>query len=315
MLVKMKIVVLFMFVFLFFSCEKEFVLDLKGEDKIIVLNSFFNGDEPLSVSVTKSMLPQNSQTVEELKNARVSLFRDGIFVENMIYHKADEDVIGHYYSNTIPTVGGSYEVEVEVENMGKVKSGSILPEKVAIIADTVLWVNWFTPEDSSFSVRYNFEISFNDPQGDNYYYFTASLPVYKVDTMNHTREFDSWQYAELLTSDLPNHEIYSNNALLFKDITFDGSLKKIIGTATSSSNPDFFKFKDDKLYVLDKSKLHIELHSLSKEAYLFCSSYAKKIAAQDDIYSEPAVIYTNIEKGLGIFAGKNVDKRDVVIKY
>jgi hypothetical protein len=312
---KLKLVTILLSGLLMSSCEKEFILDLPGAENIIVVNSFFNSDEELSLTVTKSMLPQQNQTVVELENSKVSLFTNGAFVEDLIYYKAPDDVIGSFYSNTKPVPGQTYKVEVETNDMGKAISQSVLPQKVDIVSDTAIWLKWISNEDSSFTIRYYFEIEFNDPQGENYYFITASVPVYKEDTINNTRQFEAWQYAEILSGDLPLHEIYLNNALLFKDVTFNATLKMITGTATMYSNPDPHFYDEDEPFVLDKSKLHIELHSLSKDAYNFCSSFAKKIAAQDDVYSEPTVIYTNIENGLGIFAGENISKRDIVIQY
>ena len=315
---KLKLVIPIFTGLLMSSCEKEFVLDLYGADNIIVVNSIFNGDEPLSITVTKSMLPQESQSVVELKNAKVSLFKDGAYVEDLTYYEASDDTLGHFYSATTPVFGSTYKVEVGTDEMGKVSSQSVLPQKVNIVSDTAVWLKWVNEEDTAHVIRFYFEIEFNDPQDENFYFITASAPVYKVDTINNTRQFHAWQYAEILSGDLPTHELYLNNALLFKDETFNATYKEITGTATMYSYPHPslpYDLDEDEFLVIDKSKLYIELHSLSKDAYNFYSSYAKMIAAQDDVYSEPTVIYTNIKNGLGIFAGENISKRDILIQY
>ncbi|MCK5137380.1 MAG: DUF4249 domain-containing protein [Bacteroidales bacterium] len=300
---------------LFSSCDKLFVIDIPDADQLVVVNSFFNGDEELSLTVTKSMQPQQNEEVVELKDAIVALFRDNTFVENLSYYKSPVDSLGRFYSSTIPVSGSTYKVEVEAEHQSKVITQSELPSMVDIVMDKAIWVKWITAEDSAFTIRYFFEIAFNDPPEDNFYYITASVPVYKLDTINNTSRFEAWQYAEIVTGELPNHELYINNALLFKDANFNASLKKITGTATMYSIPDHFIYNEDKSFVLDKSMLHMELHSLSKDAFNFCSSYAKKLATQDDVYSEPTVIYTNVENGLGVFAGESIAKKDILIHY
>jgi len=297
------------------SCEEEFILDQSVVDNRVVVNSIFNDEDVLSLTVTKNMKPQQNQKIIEFKNAKVSLYKNGTFVEDMVYSKDSDDELGRFYSGITPIIGSTYKVEVETILAGKTISQSVLPQKVDIVSDSAIWVKWTTSEDSMFSIRYYFEITINDPPENNYYFITASVPVYQVDTINNTRQFQALQYAEILSGDLPTHEIYLNNALLFKDITFNATSKKITGTATLSSYPDPDFYDGDKSFILDKSKLHIELHSLSADAYNFCSSYAKKIASQDDVYSEPTVIYSNIENGLGVFAGENITKRDVLIRY
>ena len=226
-LIKLKFAILVFVSFVLSSCEKEFNLDLSGVDNRLVVNSIFNGDELLSLTLTKSMPPQGVQDIVELKNAKVSLFENGTFVEFMSYLKTPDDVIGSFYSNTKPELGYTYKVEVETKEFGKATTQSVLPQKVEIISDTALWVKWIEDVDSAFSIRFYFEIEFNDPQEENFYFITASAPVYSVDAIDNTRQFHAWQYAEILSTDLPGQELYLNNSLLFKDVTFNASLKKL----------------------------------------------------------------------------------------
>jgi hypothetical protein len=326
MKLKNKIVTIFKIAIVFIaatfvsSCDEEFIVEIDDTSNLIVVNSFFNGDEELSVTVTKSMPPQKNQVVVELKNAKVSLFENNNFVEELTYLKTPNDSIGRFISNTTPVIGATYRIEAETPEEDikqKVSTQSVLPERIEIVSDTAVWLKWTTEKDSTFLIRFYFEITFNDPPADNYYYITAAAPVYEMDTINNTREFCFWEYAEILTGELPGHELYINNALLFKDATFNSTTKKISGTATMHSSINNFNsdIDENKKYFIDKSKLHIVLHSLSKDAYNFCSSYAKKIEMSDDIYSEPVVIYSNVKNGLGIFAGENISSKDIPIKY
>ena len=312
-------IVLLVAVFLL-SCDEEFIVEMDNTTNMIVVNSFFNSTDKLSVTVTKSMPPQKNKNVVELENAKVLLYKNDNFVEELTYLKTSEDTVGRFISGTIPVAGATYRIEAETPEEDirqKVTTQSVLPEKVEIVSDTALWLKWITEEDTAFVIRFYFEITFNDPPADNYYYITAAAPVYELDTINNTREFFCWEYAEILTGELPGNELYINNALLFKDATFNSTAKKITGTATMHSSPDGYHYNLDekKKYFTDKSKLHIELHSLSKEAYNFCSSYAKKIKLSDDVYSEPVVIYSNVKNGLGIFAGENIFTKDIPVKY
>ncbi len=310
---------------IFVSCDKEFIIKTNSFTNLIVVNSLFTGQEKLSVTVTKSMHPQKRQEVIELKEAKVSLFENNVFIEELTYEKSPADSVGKFVSNTTPVPGIVYKIVTETTEDDipqKASSQSELPQKVEIVSDTAIWLKWITEEDTAFSLRFYFEIEFNDPPGNNYYYISAAAPVLKLDTTNNIREFYTWQYAEILSGELPGHQLYINNSLLFSDATFQSKKKKITGTATMYSdvdylfsNQDLSRFEKGNIYILDKSKLHIELHSLSKDAYNFCSSYAKRMRLQDDIYSEPVIIYSNVKNGLGIFAGENISSTDVPIKY
>lgn len=307
------IIVSLVIVTLTISCKKEFIIDIASNYNIIVVNSFFTNEEKLSVTVTRSMAPQDNKNIQELSKARVSLFKDDSFLEYLTYSKLANDTIGQFQSTHIPQLNSIYRIEVANNEMKTVTGQSSIPQKVEIESDSAIWLKWINPEDSSFTIRFYFEFTIPDPIQNNYYYFTISAPVF--DTSNQTKEFMSWQYAQILTSDLPNHELYINNAILFKDLQFSSTKKKITGTATMGGKPDYFLYGLGNSYWLDKSKLRIKLHSLSKESYLFCSSFTKKMVAQDDIYAEPVVIYSNIENGLGLFAGENISSKDVEVTY
>ncbi|MCK5137462.1 MAG: DUF4249 family protein [Bacteroidales bacterium] len=172
---------------------------------------------------------------------------------------------------------------------------------------------WST--DTLIAIRYNFDLTIDDSVDKNYYYLTMSFPVYLFNHSTNQYEIYTNQYTEILTGDLPKHQLYLNNGLLFNDDEFNGSGKKISGTATTFTRPwgDFSDVEEDMKY--DKSKLYIKLYSLSSDAYYYFSGYARQMATENDVYSEPTPIYSNIENGLGIFAGENITSEELVIQY
>jgi hypothetical protein len=50
------------------------------------------------------------------------------------------------------------------------------------------------------------------------------------------------------------------------------------------------------------------------ELYCFCSGYAAVLKNENNIYSEPASVYSHVKNGTGIFGGKCLVNKVVDIK-
>jgi hypothetical protein len=142
------------------------------------------------------------------------------------------------------------------------------------------------------------------------------LPVLYVNPITKDTSFHAYQYAEISTGSLIYSQLYLKNGLIFTDAIFNNKNYEISGTATTYSYPfgDFDRTDEENL-ILDTTHLYISMHHLSPELYKFHSSYATKLDNENDIYSEPTPVFSNIENGLGIFGGENVTVKKIVIKY
>jgi hypothetical protein len=59
--------------------------------------------------------------------------------------------------------------------------------------------------------------------------------------------------------------------------------------------------------------IHVELTSLTESAYLYKSSIEDYQGASGDPFSEPVLVYDNIENGLGIFAGFSLSSDSLTV--
>lgn len=172
------------------------------------------------------------------------------------------------------------------------------------------------------------QFSFNDtPNENNYYYLLAYELVLDPGNIDSTCqelydledvELDSLFYKEYnldcgywgasvyneFNSGLePYVELYSGKypGVLINDELFDGKKKDII----------FHLFSND---TDDKTYFFVELYHVSEEFYRYHYSLQMQVNSKKDVYSEPAQIYSNIENGLGIFAGASVSKKMIKIE-
>ena len=311
-----KIILISVILITLFSCTKEFKIKVDDEVKIVA-NSIFKQGEIIEVDILESLKTTGEIDIKELSTATVELYENGIFVENLGYSKLPSDVIGKFRSTLIPTTGNNYSIKINHPVLGKASSSnSILPTNVVVSSESAYWSTW--GENNQTSVRYHFSFIIEDPTPDDYYFLTISVPILKWDEMSETYEYFAEQYTQIASGDIPKAIPYVQNGFIFNDDLFNGSNYKISGTATTYVNP-FGDFLTNDVYAedlkKDTTKLNINLYHLSNEAYNYYSSHATQLKNENDIYSEPSLVYSNIEGGVGIFAGMNVTKTSVEIVY
>jgi hypothetical protein len=296
------------------SCEKEFDLKVKDTENKIVINSIFNTTEPICAEIVKSSPAMGVVEINELKNATVSLYENDAFIENLVYQKTSSDFIGKFISTTTAVVGKEYTIKVNDPDLKEAVAKSYSPAKTVIGSESVNHIQW--GEDNKTSIRFYFSFVLKDIDGLDNYFMTMYLPVLYVNPTTNDTSFHAYQYAEILTGNLIESQLYIKNGLLFTDAIFNNTNYEISGTATTYNHPfgDFDRTNEENL-ILDTTHLYISLHHLSYELYNFYSSHATKLDNENDIYSEPTPIFSNIENGLGIFGGENVTVKMIVVEY
>jgi len=290
------------------SCENDFVVENDEYVNKIVVNSVFSNSGILSAEITKTFSPYETVKVVELSSARVSLFKDGTFVEDLTYRKTPQDTLGKFVSTTIPEQGKSYSIKVTDSKLGTATSESYVPAPFGVSNLSAIWLKW--GEYNTTSMRYNFKFTLHDSETTDYYYLTIAFPVMKKNEDTGQWYFYAYQYCEIQTGDLPLHQLYLRNGFLFEDKAFNGINHVVSGTATTYRNPfgdfDYEWPTDTNKIKVDSLHLHITVRKLTKELYTFYSSHATVLKNENNIYSEPTPIYSNIENGVGVFGGEFV---------
>jgi hypothetical protein len=87
---------------------------------------------------------------------------------------------------------------------------------------------------------------------------------------------------------------YLDDGVLFEDASFNGR-------RVSFSFPMQTRLKGRELF----GQLFVELRTISEDYYRFYSSVGRQQDNPGPPYSEPVIVFTNVEDGRGIFAGYN----------
>jgi len=290
------------------SCENDFVIENDEYINKIVVNSVFSNTGILSAEITKTFSPYKSVNVAELSSAKVSLFKDGTFIEDLTYSKTPHDSLGKFVSTTIPEQGRRYSIKVTDPELGTATSESSVPAPFGVSDLSAVWIKW--GEYNTTSMRYNFKFTLHDRETTDYYYLTIAFPVMKKDEETGLWHFYAYQYCQIETGDLPLHQLYLRNGFLFEDKAFNNTNHVVSGTATAYREPfgdfDFEWPADTNKIKVDSLHLHITVRKLTKELYTFYSSHATVLKNENNVYSEPTPIYSNIKNGVGVFGGEFV---------
>lgn len=303
------------------SCEKD--IEFSGEitKPELVINSLIFPDTTVSIKVSKSrfFLDDDSKPFETVNNAKVKLYINDVFKEELISKGA-----GIYESLYKPDAGDKIKVEVKVDGYELAESEVEIPDYINITKiDTNIinlkkepiinggYYNQYGEYLEGDTVGYyynreiNFSLNFEDIKDKENYY---RLAIYSRDYYNGARDsMDNYLYFDFYDIVSGNRSTgdedilgeiteTSNRYNVFSDELFDGK-----------TYPLKFKINTYSYEYLNgynqgsktSSKIIINLQAISKSYYL----YLKTVAADPgdmNFFSEPVQIHSNVKGGIGV---------------
>ncbi len=285
--------VIFIVIIQHLSCTKPYSIKFSDIKKRIVVHSLFSPASIIKIKLTEEAamdenLPNGNFKI--IENALIVLFEDNKLIDTAYYDKN-----GYYYTKTKPQVNRSYKIVVTAEGYDKVTAEDKIPEPVPIDS-----LSKSDNNDDFFT--YLVKVFFTDPENrENYYLFTTYWYnlTYKDQSSAYYR-IDDPVIGKWVSMDL-RFPIF-NDELLNKTHIFDMQIHAY----------------GENLYEIGAYYV-VNLMSISRNMYLFMGSYNKQVYTTDDEniepfldgLIEPSPIYSNVEGGLGIFAGYAVSKDSV----
>ena len=328
------------FIVLFSACEKEIEFDKKLVQPKLVVNSFITADSIIDVKISASKsIPGVNQDFVWPDDAIVKLYVNGVETETLktytidypepkeIMQYIDTDsrpTVGYHTASTKAEAGKTYKLEVSQPDYETVTSETYIPQQVDILSYSSKEVR--EDRDGNSYKYQTFKIKFKDPEGEKNYYRLFIKNFSGTWTSNTKDENDSTGF--ILINNQEVNQVMSDDRLLNPDQ--EDANDFLFGSPVNAYNLFTDEFIDGKEYELefsigkdyeysfypngelkDSTKLGefnwytISLQSITKDAYLYMkASYAQHWYG-DDFFSEPVQAYSNVENGVGIFAGYN----------
>ncbi len=288
-----RLICFFSFVLMFTSCEEDFVLVKKDFTSQLVVNSIFKPDQKwiVHVSTSRNILDPNSQ-IKNIENADVVIIEKKSGYKIYLEHKGDGIYSTDYYP---PQIDKTYELVIEVPGYKTVKAASKVPKNANIVnimkdvvSERVSTVNFQVKDVTKQYLIWNF-ITVKGKTGNPESEFTGIPKSFIYSFMDYNRSLASFT--------LNGSDVYTS------DGTFSSSVVDGKEDDTSDENPN--ETDAPNVNDTDEFKNYLRVVTASSDLYNYYKSVERFLSAgnHNSSFSNSPEIYTNIENGIGVFAG------------
>ena len=120
---KLLVIIILAISIIFYSCEKTVEIPIPDNGRKLVVNSFFEADNSLTVSLTKSKyILDASYNFDFVSNAAISLYENNVLLEKLIEING-----GMYTSNSVLLADKEYSIIIDVNNFEQIKAFNTIP--------------------------------------------------------------------------------------------------------------------------------------------------------------------------------------------
>lgn len=302
----------------FLGCEKDLEYEIANAKPRLVVNSLFSEDSLFRVEVSLSATPGQGDQIISLQNAGIALLENQNQVDDFVLDSfyaapinigpnpnaslGSTKIYFHRTTNTFAKTGYDYTIQVTHSGYDPIQASTTVPRqmparKIEQTFDAAINVNGHQMNKLSFEVV-------DDGRKDNYYgvEVLAIEPGRQLSYIKVPFFSDEKAFSENLTvvdGQMSNGVLYRpENGVYFSNGKFKGLKKR-------------FDLYVDEMYMQPGYSLSIRFLNLSPEFFHFATSYQKQRATSGNPFAEPAQVFSNVEGGLGIFAGYSVSMIDM----
>lgn len=276
-----------------YSCEDAFTTTLEidppeHKDKLVVHAYGSTNGMDLNVHLTKSTgLLENNNNDVTISGAEITLWKEDELVAQL--EEVNINGSNFRYNYILPEgsvtyeKGSTYRLEVIADGFDKAVGTTIVPNDIPLLKQR-FEEDGTSLESGDFNSEV--EIEFQDPAGQEDFY-EVGVALY-ID--NGGNPF--YQEVRAETYDPSGQEGLSYANLIINDLSFDGELKTFPLIIER-----FDETAIDNMFVLWRIT--------SEGHYLFNKTAKRQDDLDDNPFSSPVQVYSNIENGIGIFSIMN----------
>ena len=283
------------------NCTKQIDFDEQDIAPRIVVNSLFTNDSVWSAHISRSVGVLDNTSYTTIDDASVNIFDENANLVTTLTHQGN----GLYTSPTgvSPLPDQSYTLEASASGYESVNATNFIPPAVDIFQlDTV------TSTNSNDETILEATITFQDPPNVSNYYMLEVL----VKGTWESWEGDSIEFREPLEISCDDINVETVNRfnfggfentylyLMLKDQNFDGE-----NYALTFSVINYAELKEMELFG------EIRLVNTSEAYFNYLTSFNMYQRTINNPFATPVQVYSNVNNGMGIFAGGTLTSWDV----
>ncbi|MBI1265908.1 MAG: DUF4249 family protein [Cryomorphaceae bacterium] len=262
------------------SCEKEIPFDGDLSAQKVVLNCYIGaGELAVYAEVSRTETVLSDEPLTFVSNAVVQLF-DGSTLIGTFTSLGE----GRYVLNYTPEAGKTYNIKCADPLLGEVQAETTVPNNVALEV-----VNVEIADDLEGKI--DIDIRFEDGASEDDFYHL--LLYTDFGGQPNLLSFETQEEFLRNTDELSENSFFYFDDCLFDDNSFTSQSVDIRFTA----------------FALLETDNRIQLVHVSSDYFNYRKSLKLATDASGNPFSQPVQIYSNIQGGLGIFAGYAADEQ------
>lgn len=291
------------------TCERPLDLPIEIPAPRLVVVCNFTGDAFFVVQVSKSRSALDQSQEEYIANAKVDIYSGDNFIETLeLVPRGPASRSPYYITKELkPKQGIIYTIRVEAPGFEPVTAQSSVPAASDIISFGLSDVTVEPVGDGNIRYNYVAEISFeDDPNAQNFYHLNLHQQFLAYELIEgDTILIDSSIQTVLFSNSINNNYLlaYFNGGILFEDQAFQSNHISIPVSVQINPQSQFI------------GKVYAELRTVSDEYYKFHQTLNRQQNNPGGTFTEPVIVYNNIENGHGIFAGYNASTDSVFVHH
>lgn len=291
------------------TCERPLDIKLEEPEARLVVISNFTNNQAIQVQVSKSRSVLNTGDIAYINDAVVEIFDEDLLLETLELVPLIGKTPPFYTTRVlVPEVDVVYTIKVEAPGFDPVMAHSKIPPKIDIhsleITDLIVREGEM---ENELIYSYTVSLSFEDPEEQlNYYHLNFYQQIINyINIEGDTTILDTYLQQIDFSPAIDNNSLiaYFEGGVLFEDTPFNGKL-------IAYTFPLQVRIDEANELI---GKMFVELRAVSEEYYQFYNSLSRQQENPGIPFTEPVILFNNIENGQGIFAGYNLSVDSIAV--
>ncbi len=294
---------------LFVSCRKELNIDLPPGENKLTMNGLLMPDSTIRVHLGRSRnILDNSKPEDfELTGATLKLYKNGTFVADMVYVGN-----GYYETEIMPEIGAEYKAVATHSEFNNAAEAMCVIHQPVEIQDFSIKEEIEVYDGWEQTIR-TLSLKFTEDQATKNYYMIALHNVSEYEYYDEDGNLITDTYSEYINYFSSTDPIFTENEseMYNQSLQYKGLYGVVFNDNLIASNVYTLKLDGGFLYA-KKNTLTAYIYSIDEDLYKYTLSYHANRNTTDNPFAEPVSVFSNIEGGIGIFAGMAAASKTIV---
>ncbi len=304
---------IFLLLLLFWSCEEVVELDVAFDPAVVVVSEVAPGRQArVSLSRARPILSQ-SPTEYVVADEVTILNRRTRQNTALFLHEPDKDTLNPtveqfpFYLSREPIITGgtSYELMVQVGREAPISAITTIPQQVAIQSLNLIDFseNIDPREDDKFNIDFNLSFNHNSRTSASYHLIFYFIYAVQQGIESDTVLLNRLQIpaVENISMQFPYTFDFENGVLIRGEDMSEGT-HTIEGNLSVNFNQEDSPFPPE---------LWVELRNTNADYQNYHFNLSRQLSQRDSILSQAILVPSNVNNGLGVFSGYNLDIQSV----